>query len=212
MFDVPLNRKDISYEAIGALPAPLRGDVEQASKVQSPLQSANYSVVAETVFRGRMVCVGDAGGCCHPLTATGLSACARDAILLRQALRETAADIPVALRRYAGLRESPQRTRSVGAELLYRVFSSETPDMRLMRTALFRYWQGNPRGRSATMALLSTREDSFSVMLREYLNVCRNALPDLVRWRGMEGVHPSYTRGHAVIGLSRELIKLVGSR
>jgi len=212
MFDVSLQTTSVPPRVLESLPSALRDEVNDAAKAQSPLRAANYSVVPDAIFKGRMVCVGDAGGCCHPLTATGLSACARDAILLRRALRETSADIPAAFRRYASLREGPQRTRLAGAELLYRVFSAETPDMRLMRNGLFRYWQSSERGRAATMALLSTHEDRFPVMLREYINVCRSALPDLVRWRGINSANPSYTRSHAVVGLSRELIKLVGNR
>jgi len=201
MFDVPLQTNGIS---LAGVPQNLRNAVGHAMQTQAPLRSANYSVVPAAVFKRRLVCAGDAGGCCHPLTATGLSACVRDAVLLRQALRETAGDIPAALRRYAALREGPQRTRLAGADVLYQVFTSQTPDMRLLRAGLFRYWDTSPRGRAATMALLSTHEDRFPAVVREYVQVCRNALPDLVRWRGM--------RGHAVIGLSRALIKMVGNR
>jgi 2-polyprenyl-6-methoxyphenol hydroxylase-like FAD-dependent oxidoreductase len=209
MFDVPLDSSGIRPDALAALPAGLRAHVERAIATQSPVGAANHAVENDTVFRGRMICAGDSGGCCHPLAATGLSACVRDAILLREALRENRADIPAALLRYAELRRRPQRTRLVGADLLYRVFSSETPDMRLVRNGLFRYWQGSARARAVTMALLSTQEDRFGVMVREYLNVCRSALPDLIRGRGM---HPSHTRSGVVRGLSRQLIRLVGGR
>jgi 2-polyprenyl-6-methoxyphenol hydroxylase-like FAD-dependent oxidoreductase len=122
MFDLPLDANQRMSESkhgcVDALPQPLQNDVIHVMKTDTPLTSSNYSIVPETVIKGRLVCVGDAGGSCHPLTATGLSACTRDAMRLRQALRETAGNIPVALRLYASLRDGPQRTRLAGAEVL----------------------------------------------------------------------------------------------
>ena len=137
MFDVP--DPEQSKAGLDALPRVLRRDVEEAMQTQTPLRAANYSVIPEAVIKGRMVCVGDAGGCCHPLTATGLSACVRDAMLLQKALRETASHIPKALRRYVRLREGPQRTRLISAKVLYDVFRAQSPEMRLLRQGLFRY-------------------------------------------------------------------------
>ncbi len=199
MFDLPFNAPDLP--PVDMLPFPV--------DMHSPLRSANYAIVPEAMSRGRMVLAGDAGGCCHPLTATGLTASARDAVLLRQALRENARNIPRALSRYTQLRESPQRTRLAGAELLYDLFRSETPEMRLLRKALFRYWQNSMRGRVSTMALLSTEESRLSFLVREYIKVCRYAVPELIAWSGNSGENPHRTRGHAVRGLSRALLRFV---
>ena len=199
MLDLP--KPEHARASLNALPDYLRSDVEQVMETETPLRAANYSVIPEAVYRGRMVCVGDAGGCCHPLTATGLSACLRDAILLKQALGDTKNEIPKALRRYSALREGPQRTRLVCAKALYDVFRAETPETRLLRQGLFRYWQ-RPHGRKATMELLSTYEARRLVMVREYLQVCRYALPDLLR--------SGPARSDAMVGLSRALLKFVG--
>ena len=43
------------------------------------------AAIPDRVVEDRLVLVGDAGGCCHPLTATGLSVCTRDALRLRDA-------------------------------------------------------------------------------------------------------------------------------
>jgi 2-polyprenyl-6-methoxyphenol hydroxylase-like FAD-dependent oxidoreductase len=177
---------------------------------QTPLHSANYSVIPETVIKGRLVCVGDAGGSCHPLSATGLSACTRDAMLLRQSLREAPGDLPGALQRYSTLRAEPQRTRLSGAEVLYEVFKAGTPEMRLLRQGLLRYWQRSARGRAATMALLSTQEGRTSVLMREYIQVYRHALAELIHGSG-NGAQPVETRGHAMVGLSRALVRFVVS-
>jgi ABC exporter DevA family ATP-binding subunit len=209
MFDLPLKCENPLSPCLDSLPHPLRSAVEEAMETQSPLRAANYAIVPDTVNRARLVLAGDAGGCCHPLTATGLTACTRDALLLRQALRENAGDIPRALVRYARLRESPQRTRLAGAELLYDLFRAETPEMRLLRQALFRYWQRSGRGRVSTMALLSTEEGRLSFLVREYVKVCRYAVPELIAWSGRSGENPSRTRTHAVRGLSRALLRFV---
>ena len=199
MFDLP--KPEHSTACVDALPEFLQRDVKKAMETQTPLRAANSSVVPETVVKGRMVCVGDAGGCCHPLTATGLSACTRDAMLLQKALRETAVEIPKALRRYARLREGPQRTRLVSANALYDVFRAQSPEMRLLRQGLFRYWQ-LPRGRKSTMSLLCTHEERRWVMIREYLQVCGYALPGLLQ--------SGPTRSHTMVGLSRALLRFVG--
>src|SRR6185369_13213774 len=105
----------------------------------------------------------------------GLSACVRDAVRLRDAFRQNGGDISKALQQYARLREGPQRARMAGAEALYGILKGATPEMRLLRQGLFRYWRQSPRGRAATMALLSTCDDSVSTVVREYLHVSRYA-------------------------------------
>jgi 2-polyprenyl-6-methoxyphenol hydroxylase-like FAD-dependent oxidoreductase len=214
MFDLPPEtRQDSEIEYIRtylvALPEPLRSNVAQAIEAQTPLRAANRCIIPETVVKGRLVCAGDAGGCCHPLTATGLSACTRDAMRLKQALRENSGDIPAALQRYAGLRQGPQRTRLAGAEVLYEVFKAQTPEANLMRQGLLTYWRRNARGRAVTIALLSTEEDRTSVLIREYLQVCRYALPPLIRWNGKTRRRPAETRSHAMFGLSRAFLKFL---
>jgi flavin-dependent dehydrogenase len=135
------------------------------------------------VYRGRLALVGDAAGCCHPLTATGLSVCTRDALRLRQALRQTAGDVPAAVQRYARLRGGPQKTRMALAEALYAAFSGRTPEMRLLRRGIIRYWTHSRRGRSASLALLSTHEGRMSRMAVQYARVVGHALTGLIRRR-----------------------------
>ena len=205
MFDVPHHLDGVdaftrNRAYLDALPQPLRDDVRHAMEAQRGLVSTNYSVVPEAVVRGRVVLVGDAAGCCHPLTATGLSVCTRDAIRLRDALLDADGDVPSALRRYAAGRAGPQRTRLALAEALYAVFVARTPETRVIRSALLRYWRRSPRGRAASMALLSTQEGRMSIMAREYARVVRHALPDLLtRWTER---HPLAARTREAMGLS----------
>jgi squalene monooxygenase len=212
MFDVPgdLDGHDVlarSRAHLTTLPAPLREAVREAMEAQRGLVSANYSVVPETVVRGRVVLVGDAAGCCHPLTATGLSVCTRDAIRLRNALAADG-DVAAALRRYAAGRAGPQRTRLALAEALYTVFVARTPETRVLRAALLHYWKHSARGRAASMALLSTQEGRMSIMVREYMRVVRHALPGLLR-RGSER-RPLTARTRVAVALSLATLRYAG--
>jgi squalene monooxygenase len=212
MFDVPgdLDGHDVlarSRAHLAALPSPLREAVREAMKDQRGLVCASYSVVPEAVVRGRVALVGDAAGCCHPLTATGLSVCTRDAIRLRDALAAES-DVAAALRRYADGRAGPQRTRLALAEALYTVFVARTPEMRVLRAALLRYWKRSARGRAASMALLSTQEGRMSIMAREYARVVRHALLGLLR-RGSE-LRPLTARTRVAVALSLATLRYAG--
>lgn len=212
MFDVPAGPDGLDAAALGpgylaALPAPLRDDVRRAMTAERGLVSASYSLVPDAVVRGRVVLVGDAAGCCHPLTATGLSVCTRDAVRLRDALRAAPGDLPAALRRYAAHRSGPQRTRLALAEALYAVCVARTPETRLLRQGLLRYWGASASRRAASMALLSTQEGRMFVMAREYAWVVRHALPGLLTWRRRP---PLADRTRAAFGLSLRTLRFAG--
>ena len=49
------------------------------------LVSTNFSILPQRVAERRVMLVGDAAGCCRPLTATGFSVCTRDTMRLRDA-------------------------------------------------------------------------------------------------------------------------------
>jgi 2-polyprenyl-6-methoxyphenol hydroxylase-like FAD-dependent oxidoreductase len=200
MFDVPdnpwgLEAPKIDAAYLDALPRPFRDEVRRAVESEPRLVSVNYSVVPEAVVRGRLVLVGDAAGCCHPLTATGLSVSTRDALRLVRALDETGGDILRANRRYAELRGGPQVTRMALAEALYEAFCARTPEMRLLRQGILRFWTRSRRGRSASMALLSTHEGRMSVMALQYARVVGYALTLLIRRQA------AASRRRALLGL-----------
>jgi squalene monooxygenase len=203
MFDLPdgaggdVTTRGRAY--LAALPEPFRDDVRRAMDAERGLVSASYSVVPEAVARGRIALVGDAAGCCHPLTATGLSVSTRDALRLRDALCAEP-DVPSAVRRYAARRAGPQRTRVALAQALYAVFVAGTPETRVLRTALLRYWTRSPRGRTVSMALLSTQEGRMSRMVREYAYVVRHALRGLLSPAAEP--QPLSTRTRVALGLS----------
>ncbi len=75
--------------------------------------------------------------------------------------------------------KAPSERESRAPGLLYQVLKADTPETRLMRKGLLRYWKHSPSGRAATMGLLSTHETRLFVMLREYIHVCGYSLPEL---------------------------------
>ncbi len=189
-----------SPELLDGLPAPLREEVLRAAREGSHLMAANETRLPTAVAAQCGVLVGDAAGCCHPLSASGMASATRDALVLQGALRQFREDVPSALRRYARQRRAPQRTRIALASALYRTFSERTPEMAALRAGLFRYWQKSPRGCEVSMALLSTREWRMSVMTREYARAVGYALIPLIRGGPQQA--PSPHRARAELGLA----------
>jgi 2-polyprenyl-6-methoxyphenol hydroxylase-like FAD-dependent oxidoreductase len=217
MFDVPGNphgvdavRRDPAY--LEALPFGFRERVRAALDSQPLLVGVNHSIVLAAVTAGRLALVGDAAGCCHPLTATGLSVCTRDALRLREALRAAGGDVVRALAAYERGRGAPQRTRVALAGALYRAFAGQSEEMRLLREGILHYWQRSRRGRAASMALLSTHEGRMSVMAVQYARVIGYALMGLIHiWRA-DRRWSRFARLRALFRLSRATMQMFVSR
>ena len=215
MFDLPddprgPDARTFSDADLGALPAALRRVARGVVARQPGLVAMNYTILPERVAAGRVVLVGDAAGCCHPLTATGLSVCTRDALRLRGAVHATGGDLPAALARYAAEREGPQRTRLALAETLYEIFLARTPETRLLRDGVLRYWASSARGRATSMALLSTQEGHMTAMAREYTRVVAYALSGLLRRRSDTARDSLAARGRASMALTGGLLRFAG--
>jgi hypothetical protein len=133
-----------------------------------------------------------------------MSSCTRDALALQGALRE-AGDVPGALARYALVRRGPQRTRLSLASALYRCFSETSPEMAALRRGIVRYWTRSSSGRSASMALLSTRESRMWVMSLEYARVVGHSFLALAR-TFLAGAVPFKTAVRAAVGLVRSTL------
>lgn len=179
MFDLELD-DDLDVSAhLEAIPRPFRDDVERAIETEPRRTAKVWSVSPRAFSRGRQAVVGDAGGCVHPLTATGIAFCTQDAMRLAREVGEDfrgGSGVPAALRRYARGRAAPMRARSLLGPAMVEALTCPSPEMRLLRHGLFRYWAKSPRGRSVSLGLLSTQEHRPAVMMREYANVCLHAL------------------------------------
>jgi 2-polyprenyl-6-methoxyphenol hydroxylase-like FAD-dependent oxidoreductase len=205
MVDLPLGstaeRLRTEPANLSGLPEALRQAVLEALQREPPLIASNDTRLPDTVVRGRAVLVGDAAGCCHPLSASGLSSAVRDARTLRDALGAHPQDLSRALGSYARARRPPNRTRIALASALYRAFSSQGTEMAALRSGLFRYWERTRDGARFSMALLSTRESRMSVMAREYVRVVRHGLIALGQGQvpGVRGAGPTLKAGSLLI-------------
>ena len=176
LFDIPYrsDRRPTVADCLAmaaALPSALRRKVERAIATQPRLSVLTHAITAERPVRGRVVLVGDAGGSCHPLTATGMTMCISDALLLHKALSERAGDVPAALHLYQQRRRWPQVTRLVLAEALRDALCGTSPEMRVLRSGILAYWRDSAAGRTATLALLSTADGRPLALLRQIIAV-----------------------------------------
>lgn len=202
MFELDLDEGlDVPEDLTDALPEPFREDVLAAMGKRGRATARFCGTSPHRYANGRMAIVGDAGGCVHPVIASGMSFCVSDATLLADCVtRDFAAGrgVPAALTAYEAARRGPMATRMALAPALVDAFVGQSPEMKLLRHGLFRYWSRDRRGRGASMALLSTKDSRMSVMAREFALVCGHALTGLPA-----GVLPRDQLGPALSGLVR---------
>jgi 2-polyprenyl-6-methoxyphenol hydroxylase-like FAD-dependent oxidoreductase len=172
LFDIPYrsDRRSSAADCLAmaaVLPLALRREVEQAITAQPRMSVQTQAVTAERSVQGRVVLVGDAGGCCHPLTATGMTMCISDALLLRKVLIEQASDLPAALQLYQRRRRWPQATRLALADALRDALCGASLELRVIRSGILAYWRDSAAGRTATLALLSTADGRPLALLRQ---------------------------------------------
>ncbi len=130
-----------------------------------------------------MALVGDAAGCSHPITASGMTMGLLDAHHLGQEA-ELRADAPRgeawlddrSLRRYRAAHDRYVPTRQALADAIYDAFRGGGEGQRAIRKALFAYWAQHPRNRQRSLSLLSCSERRPHVFLGEYLRAARHAV------------------------------------
>ena len=96
LFDIPhapgrLPQAADCVEIGSVLPAWLRPAAHQAIAAQAQMSVFASAVTIDRLVEDRVVLVGDAAGACHPLTASGMTRCIDDALLLRDAIAEARA-------------------------------------------------------------------------------------------------------------------------
>ncbi len=167
------------------LPAPLAEQVASAIvRHKGPLEMApTVNLPAPEAMLPGLVLVGDAGGCSHPITASGMTMGLRDAQTLGlEGARRM--DAPTgepwldaaSLRRYKAEHDRYVPTRQALADAIYEAFRGGTTGSRAIRRALFDYWNSGPTARRRSMALLSCAEGRPSVFISEYLRASRFAI------------------------------------
>ena len=164
-----------------AVPEPLHGAMRKALKRGKPMFASNDVRLPHASVRGRVCLVGDAAGCCHPLSVSGITSAIRDALALRQALIASPTSVKSALRGYARARRAPQRTRIALSSALYRCFAESSAEMGLLRRGMRRYWGSSVENQQASLALLAGRDLRMTAMAKEYGSVVTHALVDWSR-------------------------------
>ena len=185
--DVPIGN-EVTRERVAArlrqeyapkLPDPLRGQLLRALD-SNPLELwGNYIIQTDRCTVPGAALIGDAAGCSHPLTASGMTNSLSDIRILSEELRNCAT-LDEALAHYEVRRYRFVRIREILAEELYEAFRAEGGGARAIRTGIFRYWRTSARGRAATVALLSGDDARLSTFVGEYLRVMRESIHDVV--------------------------------
>jgi squalene monooxygenase len=174
-------------------PTVFRADVEAVLSSSKLLGAPNVCIIPKNSIKANVALIGDARGCCHPLTASGITAAVKDALILRNALREKHMDIPAALRVYARLGDRLQLTRRTLVEELREAFLAQTPEARLLCECIFLYWRRSPEGRQRSMALLSMLDGSVLSLATQYAAVVMQAFRLIPRSR-REGTLADWSR------------------
>ncbi len=146
------------------------------------LGAANHAVTTYSCATRGAVLLGDAGGCSHPMTATGMTSAIQDAVALGGALSAHGMDpgSEDALLGYQQRRYRFVRPREAFAQALFDIFRGSDPGSRALRDAVFQYWQSE-RARRASMAILVGDEPRTRVFATEYARVAMLSSRALLR-------------------------------
>jgi 2-polyprenyl-6-methoxyphenol hydroxylase-like FAD-dependent oxidoreductase len=202
----------IRAEYLPVLPDGVAGPLAHALDAGEIELAANYSIRTEECTVPGCALVGDACGCSHPLTATGMTVALTDTRLLAEALAgvELADRVRVddALARYQSSRYRYVRAREILADALYEVFRGVDDGTRAIRDGIFRYWHAAEGNRARSMALLSGHESRLPAFLREYLTVVGTSTSSVLRGRVND---PSLGgRVRSLVGLGRKSLEKLG--
>mgnify|MGYP000517644175 CR=1 FL=1 len=126
------------------LPPQLRQALLESLDREPPQIAANEAIRTDRAVYPGAAIIGDAGGCSHPLTATGMTVGFTDAQRLARLLATAGqftdeAQVDAALRRYEVERYRFVRARELLADALYEVFRAAEPGTRAIREGIL-YW------------------------------------------------------------------------
>jgi len=145
-------------------------EVSNAAFDEQPLvAAANLDTTTRSCVVDGAVLVGDAGGCSHPLTATGMTCAVHDALTLASAIRR-AGPTPRALASYQRQRYRFVRAREAFSRAFYQLSLGDDAGARALRDGLMRYWE-DPRSRDVSMAILSAEESRARAFAAQYFRV-----------------------------------------
>jgi 2-polyprenyl-6-methoxyphenol hydroxylase-like FAD-dependent oxidoreductase len=151
-------------------PALARATLE-ALDARPPEMAGNYFMSTDHCSTDGAVLAGDAAGCIHPLTASGMTVGLNDGRLLAQLPSFERAD----LQEYERQRYQFVRLREILADAIYEVFRGHDDANRAIRRGILAYWNRDPEGRAKSMGLLACASPGLGVFLEEYLTVVKHS-------------------------------------
>lgn len=166
------------------VPEPLRTAL-LAALTDKPFEAiATHSISTQACAAPGVALVGDAGGCGHPLTASGMTNALNDVFNLAEAVRDDG-PTDAALELYQRRRYDFIRMRELFTDALYEVFCGQDVGSKGLQAGVFRYWRSNPRHREASMDILSGEDVSTRRFVAEYTRVFRMSALDLLQTAGL---------------------------
>jgi 2-polyprenyl-6-methoxyphenol hydroxylase-like FAD-dependent oxidoreductase len=184
--DVPLNAakgKQAMVELLlrdyaPVVPQSLRAAMTR-SLTEVPFEGvANHNITTQACAAPGVALVGDAGGCNHPLTASGMTNAMNDVLTLGE-LVGSAGPSDAALSEYQRRRYDFVRMRDLFTDALYEVFRGQDAGSRALQEGVFRYWASSGRSREVSMNILSGEEVRISRFVTEYSRVFRTSAVDV---------------------------------
>jgi squalene monooxygenase len=166
------------------LPGPLSESVAEALTATRVLEMApTFNLPAPPATAPGLALVGDAAGCSHPITASGMTMGLLDAKYLGREARRRA-DVPLdqpwlddgSLRRYRAEHDRYVPTRQALADAIFEAFRGEGEGARGIRRALFSYWRSGEQQRTRSLALLACAERRPRIFLVEYLKTAHHVV------------------------------------
>lgn len=206
------------------LPERLAGQVAAALEAQAALgpveMAPTFDLPAPPATAPGLALVGDAAGCSHPITASGMTMGLLDAhyLALEASRRASVAADEAwlddrALRNFRVEHERYVPTRQALADAIFEAFRGEDNGARGIRRALFHYWRSGERQRVRSLALLSCAERRPHVFLSEYLKTARHVVGSNMTPRHAEHfpVRDRLRQVHGAVGLAGTKVGLVAS-
>jgi 2-polyprenyl-6-methoxyphenol hydroxylase-like FAD-dependent oxidoreductase len=174
--------------------------------------AANYAIYTDECTVPGAALVGDACGCSHPLTATGMTVALHDVRQLSRAFDGVNVYDPRAVDRalaqYQSARYRYVRARELLADALYEVFRGVDDGARAIQDGIFKYWNASSESRARSMALLSGHESRLPAFLREYLTVVGMSTRSVLRGHVNEPTIGGRVR--SLVGLGRKSVEKLG--
>ena len=123
--------------------------------------------------------MGDAGGCSHPLTASGMTNAINDVLTLGELVGRSGPS-DAALSEYQRRRYDFVRMRDLFTDALYEVFRGQDAGSQALQEGVFKYWASSARSREASMNILSGEEVRVSRFVSEYSRVFKRSAVDVM--------------------------------